>query len=242
MALDIKSIAQYSLPDYVYHKEEVQKKSIFLHFTAGNSNPYLVVDGWKARADKSIKEGKSSEKVSTAFVIGGRPSKNDKHKDGEIVQAFSSKYWGNHLGLSTENFSKFGLPYKQLNNLSIGIEICNWGYLTKQADGSFKTYVNTTVDSKDVIELATQYRGYKYYHKYTDAQIASVKDLLVYLCDKYNISKKHHENMFDTNIDALSGVGGIWTHTSVREKNKYGNYDKWDCSPQPALIEMLKSL
>jgi hypothetical protein len=40
---------------------------------------------------------------------------------------------------------------------------------------------------------------------------------------------------FDVNKEALSGFPGVWTHVNVRN-------DKFDCSPQPELIAMIKSL
>lgn len=43
------------------------------------------------------------------------------------------------------------------------------------------------------------------------------------------------QNPFDVNKEALNGLPGIWTHVNVRA-------DKFDCSPQPELIAMLKSL
>ena len=40
---------------------------------------------------------------------------------------------------------------------------------------------------------------------------------------------------FELNKQALAGAEGVWTHTNVRS-------DKFDLSPQPAVIEMIKSL
>lgn len=214
--MDINKIIQHNLPLTDYFQDENIKTQIFIHHTAGNNNAIAVVDDWKNRADR----------VATAFIIAG---------NGDIVQAFSSKHWAYHLGLQTQTFKKFNLPYKQLDRTSVAIEICNWGYLTKTTDGKFKTYVNTEVPKEQVIELETEYRGFKYYHQYNDAQLKSLKELLIYLCDKYNIPKVFHQNQFDVNADALGGASGIWTHTSVR-------FDKTDCSPQPNLIQLLTNL
>jgi len=224
--LDIGKIIQRPLPETNYFKEIHTKSQIFIHHTAGSANPFNVVTGWKARTDK----------VATAFIIAGKPSKEtDGYKDGDIVQCFSSKYWAYHLGLKSDVFKKMGVPYKSLDKTSIGIEICNWGWVMKQPDGTFKNYVNGTVPSDEVVDLGTEYRNKRYYHKYTDAQLQATKDLLEYLCKEYNIPKTYYDNMFDVNKDCLSDKSGIWTHTSVR-------YDKWDCSPQPNLKSFLKSL
>lgn len=225
--LDITKIIQFPLPETCYYKEEVKKTSIVIHHTAGSASAKNVIEGWKTRTDKT----------STAFVICGKPKATDTFKDGEIYQAFSSKHWGNHLGVQAKHFTPFGLPYKQLNNSSIGIELCNWGWLSKQADGTFKTYVGSAVPKEEVIELPTPYRNYKYYHSYTSNQLISLRDLLIYLCDKYSIDKTFHANMFDVNKEALSGVGGIWSHTSFRPTG-----EKQDCYPHPQLVNILKTL
>lgn len=234
MALDVSKIIQQPLPDNCYLKEQLNKSQIYLHGTAGGSNASNVIEGWKLKANK----------IATAFVVAGKyyPNQGKTWKDGDIYQAFSSKYWAYHLGLDNGHFKPYGLPYKNLNASSIAIEITNWGYLVKDASGQFKNYLGGIVPSNEVVELPQEYRGYKYYQRITDAQIASVKELLIYLCNTYNIPKTFNANMFDVNKDALSGKPGIWTHTSVRGKNKYGNWDKLDCHPQPNLIEMLKSL
>lgn len=181
-------IRQYRLDEAEYIKEELNKYQIFIHHTAGNPNPFRVVDFW----DSDDKDGRPV-RVATPFVIGGEPTK-DKHgaeqwKDGEIIQCFSSKHWAYHLGLTTEVFAKFGLSYKPLDKNSIGIEINNWGGL-KFKDGKYFTYVGTTVDADEVIEYEKPFRGYKFYQKYTPAQIESTVRLIKYLCEKFNIPKR----------------------------------------------------
>ncbi|MEK6884722.1 MAG: N-acetylmuramoyl-L-alanine amidase, partial [Nanoarchaeota archaeon] len=180
MALNISSIIQYSIPDNCYNKEEHIKKQIFIHHTAGASNPYSVIDEWK----------KNANKIATAFIIAGKPRNvNDKFKDGDIVQVFSSKYWAYHLGLKGDIFQRQGLTYQNLDKTSIGIELTNYGYLQKTPEGIYKTYVNSTISDNEIIELETGFRGYKYYHSYTNAQIESLRELLLYLCNKYVIPK-----------------------------------------------------
>ena len=81
--------------------------------------------------------------------------------------------------------------------------------------------------------IRDRYRGYKYYEKYTDKQIAALKDVLEYLTKKYDIPFEYKEDMWDVSKDALNGVSGIYSHTSYRA-------DKSDCHPQPELISMIK--
>ncbi len=222
--LDIGKIIQQKLPANCYFQEEIPKTQIFIHHTAGGSNAANVINGWKTRTDR----------VSTAFVIAGKPaSATSGYNDGDIYQAFPSKHWGYHLGLKKAVFTEQGVPYKPLDKTSVAIEICNWGAVTPK-NGKYETYIpNAFVPEADVLPL--DYKGKTHYHLYTDAQLAALKDLLVYLCEKYNIPKTYNAGMFDISKDALTGTPGIWTHTSVRK-------DKVDCSPQPKLLEVLKSL
>ncbi len=87
----------------------------------------------------------------------------------------------------------------------------------------------------DFIYYEEGYRGYKYFPKYTEKQIASLKKLLLYWCDRYDIPTTYNEDIWDINKRALSGERGIFLHTSFRD-------DKSDLHPDPALIKMLKSL
>ena len=46
----------------------------------------------------------------------------------------------------------------------------------------------------------------------------------------------HPKDAFEFNLDAYNAKQfGLWTHTNVRK-------DKFDCFPQPELVEMLKGL
>lgn len=227
MALDVSKLIQVNLTDNQYFREENVKSQLYLHHTAGNPSAVNTAKYWQQDATR----------VATAFIVSGKvkqPNSNNE-KDGDIIQCFGSKYWAYHLGLKQEMFNSFGLPYKQLDKISIGIEVCNWGQLTKESDGTFKNYVNGSVPADEVTELETPFKGYKYFHKYTDSQIASLKDLVIYLCDKFSISRAYNDDIFNLNKRAFEGQNGIYTHNSVRK-------DKVDIYPCPRMIEMLKSL
>jgi len=215
------NIKQFNFSDTQYFKDINVKKQIYLHHTAGNSSGDAVFQGWSSNA----------ERVSTCVAISG---KGKNSVDGEIVQGFSSKFWGYHLGLKTEVFKAAGVPYQSLDRISIGIEICNWGYLTKKGT-KFYNYVNTEIPADQVCTLEKPYKGYKYYHNYTDAQIESVKELLILWKATYGIPLIYNEDIWDITKRALNGEPGVYTHNSVRK-------DKSDVYPHPKLIEMLKSL
>jgi len=227
MSLDTKELIQVNLTDNQYFREEQPKSQLYLHHTAGNPSAVNTAKYWQQDATR----------VATAFIISGKvkmPNSNNE-KDGSIIQCFSSKFWAYHLGLKQEMFNSFGVPYKSLDKISIGIEICNWGQLTKEEDGTFKNYINGTVPADEVTELETPFKGYKYFHSYTDAQINATKELVIFLCDKFNISKTYNDDIFALNKRAFNGDNGIYTHNSVRK-------DKVDVYPCPRLINMLKNL
>lgn len=219
-----KDIVLVDFPESQYIQEETNKVQIYLHHTAGNSNPYGVYTDWAS----------NKERIATCVTIGGIPKKNDSFGDGQIVQGFSSKKWAYHLGLRESTFHNFNLPYKSLDKLSIGIEICSWGQLTYK-NSKFYTWTGKVLDDTEVIELGSPFRGFKYFHNYTDNQIDSVEKLLRYWGDRYNIPLTYNPDIFEVNVRALSGEPGVYTHCSVR-------YDKIDIYPHPKLIEMLKSL
>ena len=225
MALDINKIIQSPLNKGQYFEEKFEKKQIFLHHTGSSGNAENVISGWNNNIDK----------IGTAYVINGKAKDNKKYKDGDIIQCFDDSMWNYHLGIKSEVFKKYGIPYQPLDKNSIGIELASWGPVTKQSNGTFKNYVGGVVPNNEVTDLGKEFRGYQYYNSYTEDQINSLKELLIYLCDKYKISKKYNEGMFDVHSGCLNGANGIWTHCSCRS-------DKYDCPNQPLLVEMLKSL
>lgn len=196
------------LKDAQYFKEKQFKNQIVIHHTAGSGKAANVIHGWDFNA----------ERVGTAYVIDA---------SGEVVKAFEPEYWAYHLGLKS-------ISNSQLNKNSIGIEICNWGQLIKKSDGKYYNYINKEVPESEVVQIA-KFRGFEYYHKYNDAQIESLRKLLLELAAKFAIPLDYNSDMWDISQNALSGKKGIYTHVSYRS-------DKNDCSPQFNLIQMLKSL
>ena len=215
MALDTTEIVQSRLKKSQYFQEETPKNQIYLHHTAGGGDPIAVARYWDSKP----------ERVATAFIIG---------HNGTIVQCFSSKEWAYHLGLKKDIFTKNHVTYKPLDKYAVAIEVCNFGPL-KLKDGKFYTYVNSVVDPSDVTTLDKPFKGHIYWQKYTDKQIESLKDLVEYLCETYNISKDYNDDIWDITDRALKGENGIFTHNSVRT-------DKSDMYPCPRVIEMLKNL
>jgi N-acetyl-anhydromuramyl-L-alanine amidase AmpD len=213
------NLVQTEFPASQYLQEEHPKKQIYLHHTAGRANGFNTFKWWAS----------NPERVATCVCISGPEA-----VDGQIVQGYSSKYWAYHLGIKTSIFAAHKLPFINLDRISIGIEICNWGQLS-YTGGKFYNYVGGEVQSSKVTELETPYKGWQYFHSYSDAQIESVRLLLLLWNQRYGIPLTYNEDIWQVTPRALMGQAGVFTHNSVRK-------DKVDIYPHPKMIQMLKSL
>jgi len=220
------NILKFWLPKEQYVNQVTDKKYIFLHHTAGSENPYSTIDIWSRD---------TRGRIATEFLIGGTSLSGDTKYDGEILQAFPEGYWAFHLG----NADRY------MQSHSVGIEICNYGYLNKIGEKYYTVYGNE-VNSKYVTDLGYKFRGTRYYHSYSDAQIESCRKLILYIKERDNIDiskgileylKKFDPAIaFDFFNDAVEGkIRGLLTHTNVRK-------DKSDIYPHPKMLAMLKSL
>ena len=207
LSLVQERLVQYPLPNTQFYEEVFPKKSICLHHTAGGT------------AASSIETWKNNPvKVATCVVID---------RDGKILQAFGSQYWAYSIGLSTAN-------YKKIEQQMVGIEIASYGGLTLQ-NGIYKNAYNGTIAPTKVYDHGKKFRGFRYFEKYTTAQIESVKRLLLLWKEKYGINISYHDDMWALSDKAIKGAPGLWTHVSYRA-------DKSDCFPQPELVAMMKNL
>ena len=216
--------------EYVRDYGKIEPLGFFIHHTAGWDNPFNTISSWNRD-----KRGR----VATQYVIGGTNVKGKEAKyDGVVVECFPNNYLGWHLG-KVGNF--------KISKMSGGVELNNFGYLTKKGD-KYYTYVNTEVKEEFVCDLGYEFRGKRYWHAYSDKQIESLRLLLLHLKDIYpkmdlvnGIPKMLKDGVnpkeaFEFNEDAYYAKQfGLWSHTSVRK-------DKFDCFPQPELVEMLKNL
>jgi len=217
--LNLSEIISVDFPEDQYFKEQTTKKQIVLHHTVSGQGVDGDISWWRQTADR----------VGTAIIVGW---------DGKIYQCFSTLYWAHHLGTTAAN-------NRALNMASIGIEIDAWGALM-EVNGKWypatwdanlkKSIPNIMVAPiKNVEKYPAGFKGYYGFEKYTDAQIESVKKLLIFWKEKYGIPLAYNDDMWALSSKALSGQAGVWTHVSFRA-------DKSDCHPQPELTQMLKSL
>ena len=221
-------IEEYHLPMGEYVNNITDKEYIFIHHTAGWNNPYKCIDQW-ARDSRG--------RIATQYVIGGpHPKTKDAKYDGVVLEAFSSNYWAYHLGKNGSS---------HMHSHSVGIEVCNFGPLTKDGD-KYYTWANTEVHPDNVCDLGTMWRGYQYWHNYSDEQIASLERLIKHIANEHNINlnlglkesllNEEPFRAFGFKDDAFYGkIKGVLSHSNTRK-------DKTDMYPHPLLVEMLKNL
>ena len=219
--------------EYVKDYGEIQPENFFIHHTAGWNNPYNTINSWN-RDDRG--------RVATQYCIGGTSVKvgsyGDDKYNGQVVECFPDNYIGWHLG-KVGNFD--------MSKYSSAVEINNFGYVTKK-NGKYYNYVNAEVPESMVCDLGYEFKGYQYWHDYTDEQIESLRLLIKHAKRIYpdidmtaglpQLLKDgiHPKDAFGFNDDAYYGrVKGLWTHTNVRK-------GKYDCYPSPKIVEMLKGL
>jgi len=227
--LELSKIRTYPFPEKKYFKEIHKKEQILLHHTVSGPGLEGDVATWI----------KNKYAVGTCIIVA---------RDGTPWQLFSSKYWAYHIGAGDHDQDR----------RSIGIEIDNWGGL-KPGTGALKMFrhnhkyfrrfrMNPKVTSPmkyytiygNSVNVPIQYypegyRGFNYFEKYTEAQIRTVGELLLYWRDRYKISLNYSDTMWELSSRAKNGSPGVWSHTSFRA-------DKSDVHPQPELIEMLKTI
>ena len=234
---------EHFLPDNEYFKGPTTKKWSFGHHTAGWHNPYKVIDSW-GRDNRG--------KVATEYVLGGQKiTDNNNEFDGVLVKAFPQGGWGWHLGIGR----------RKLHSHSIGIELNNFGYLTRggyykrvngkktwirKQPGKFYTYVGTKANPNQVVELEKEFRGYKYWHSYSDAQIEKLRVWLLEIEDRYGINPRKglvelikEKGVFEAfdfcDVKYVKNNPGFYCHTNVQK-------GKFDLYPHPKLIKMLLNL
>jgi N-acetyl-anhydromuramyl-L-alanine amidase AmpD len=165
-------------------------------------------------------------------VLGGQKLTNGNNDyDGVMVQCMPEGAYGWHLG-------KNGSQY--MHKHSVGIEVNNFGYLKNG-----KAYQGSTAHESQIVELAESFRGYKQWHRYSDAQIEALDKWIRWIGERDGIDiraglpalvKEKGAAAFEWNADAYYGkVKGLWTHTNTRK-------DKTDMFPQQELLDLLTSL
>ena len=214
MADILDQIIQIPFGEDHYYKATYNKEQIVLHHSTTNGTAQALADYWETLENR----------IGTPLIID---------KDGVIHQLFSSRYYAGHIGDVSNEMKKFNLPFRSCSKTSIGIEVINMGGLVRKGDVLYNSF--GTEYSGEIVELANEYRGFTIFAKYTDKQIDSMRRVLIYLCNRYEIPKTYHDDIWSVNVRALSGEKGVFVHGSFRE-------DKSNLYPDERVIQMLKSL
>jgi hypothetical protein len=222
--------------DLMYYPQETKKLQLYLHHTAGNPA------GDKSTVERTIRKDWAPKgfPLSTHYIIQG---------SGFTEYVFDEKYWSNHLAAQNST--------KNLDKISLSVEIGAYGFLTPNGKGQYTNWAGGVVPTNQVTKSVDKYlklapyRGYENWHKYTDAQITALENLIV------KWKKDHPGIIWEFDFDemfpgedpklitktnpkgrilskkALDGIPGVYAHNSVRN-------DKVDIFPQANLIAMLK--
>ena len=236
------TIHQSYMPKDEYYTTDEKKDWIFLHHTAGWNNPFNTIKHW-ARDTRG--------RVATEFCLGGQKiTTGDDEFDGTTVQAFPEGGYGWHLGTGNSI----------MHRASVGIEVNNFGWLTeggyykringsktwiKKTPGKFYTYVGTEANPNQIVELKENFRGFKYWHRYSDKQIIELEKLIRWIGERDGIDirkglpelirEKGAKAFDECSVSMCANKKGLWTHTNVRST-------KFDMFPQVELMDMLLSL
>lgn len=208
-----------------YFHDVFDKKFIFLHHTAGGDKAENSIHWWNIDGNKKTGE---PNRVATSYVIG----RNDTNK---AFECFDPKFWAYHVGIE-------GKSNYQFQRNSIGIELCSRGklvkegnrYLSKDKDG----IVLAEIPASEVITLKDEFRRSRYYHKYSDSQLATLEKLLEYIIETYDIpvQKSFSMNWFEYSRSQVENPkDGIWSHAGVRK-------DKSDVYPDTRVLGILKRI
>lgn len=227
-------INQYPLKSGQFFNGPTKKEYLFLHFTAGWENPFRVIDDWNSD---------TRGQVGTQYVIGGKHCQTlDEKHDGTIVQCMKTENYAWHIGVGNT----------ELHRNSIGIEVCNFGPL-KRLQNDYFSWANKRINPSEIVVLNKDFRGYRAFHRITNEQLHSLNFLIGKIAKetgidptkgmKDRIKKLGAWKAFDYDADIRNGkVKGLFCHTNVSPKNRFGGYEKFDWWPCDELIDLLNSL
>ncbi len=202
------------LPAGEFFETAESKSGIAIHHTVGGSAT-STFNWWM---QDRTKEG-SRLKVGTAFIIEG---------DGTVFEVFDPAAWAYQFGLEWPATKKLAFEKR-----FIGIEIASEGALIEH-DGQLYCFDRVSERTRkaraEAFDFGRDYRGYRYFDRYEEAQVVALVELINELCDRFSIARRVPERFLDFYGDTLAGFEGIIGHTMVRK-------DKTDPLPDRAFWE-----
>lgn len=136
--------------------------TIVIHYTAGSSAESSA--GFLVRDDV---------KASAHLVIG---------RDGSVYQLVPFDIISWHAGVSS-----YG-NRTNINSYSIGIELDNAGIMTKTGNSYISSFGRTYPESETVYATHRNETTPRYWHAYTETQLAKCRDICIALIDRYKIN------------------------------------------------------
>lgn len=149
-------------------------------------------------------------------IVLGHTSRPIKNFLESVISRKSIKipnYTIDKSGNIYNHFTPDNYSYVVPNEKTITIFLENDGWLIKKKR-YFYNWIGDLHKGNDVYEL--DWRGYKYWDKYTDEQTKTLKDLIDELCSKYSISRNtvgHNTKLLDPLI-----VKGILCRSNYYEE------------------------
>jgi N-acetyl-anhydromuramyl-L-alanine amidase AmpD len=210
-------IVKKHLTNGQYLTQEYEKKSIFIHHTAGRTA--MGAWGWW---------NTTPDRVGTPYIID---------RDGTIIECFDPKMWAFHLGVPHDD------NYHEKYSVNIEIAACGRLYHEEGEYRFYPIYPNklqyTVIPDSEVYVFKDEWRGQKYFHKYTKAQLDSLAWLLKKICLEDFPSIKVNpviDDFYEFNEEVLTDhLGGIWSHSTVRK-------DKDDIYPGTDTLTVLANV
>jgi len=189
----------YQLARDNYFRDQYHKDLIVLHHTAGPT------------AKSAYHTFANPGHVATSYLVG---------RKGKIFELFHPRYWAYHLGM------KSGNPGHRHDKRSIGIEIVNVGALIDRGEhlywwlDDFNRRYCSIDDTDKYVRLAERSQGHEYWATFSEEQYDSVRRLVLWLCDKYNIPFEFlpQNKRMELIPEEMGDFEGIATHKNFAPK------------------------
>jgi hypothetical protein len=115
-------------------------------------------------------------------------------KEGTIYQHFDPKYYTDFVGVEQDK-----------SNISIVLVNEGWLELDK-LNNIYIDWLGHTYSKKSLVK-EQNWRNHKYWMRYTDEQMLSLKELVLYLCEEFKIKKDFIGHcVYDEDADIFNGI------------------------------------
>lgn len=189
-----------------YIAEARKPTGIMLHHTVSGAVKG-VLKWWNA----------TPERIGTAYLV---------ERDGTIYEVFPPECWAYHLGL----------PGKEFDKRTIGIELVSEGALHAEQDPRNPArfvlvafhgtahpkvlgYADDLYAAGRVVYFPDGYRGYQWFDAYDAPQWSAACQLVAWLCERYTIPARFPREALEPDGDwrRWFGYAGVLHHAMVRK-------------------------